>query len=109
LTETGTALAPESGKARLTLDMLRGFAILGIFFIKLPGGGDVQAVLQSRGDRLNAGRPDLVVDRAGERVFASLYLRAFANGPLEWAWRSLVYMKWQPFRKAPPASAALAS
>ncbi|MES2444666.1 MAG: DUF418 domain-containing protein [Pseudomonadota bacterium] len=32
-------------------------------------------------------------------VIANLWVRAFANGPLEWAWRSLAYVRWQPFRK----------
>jgi uncharacterized protein len=33
-------------------------------------------------------------------IFAStLWLRVFAYGPLEWAWRSLTYWKRQPFRR----------
>ena len=35
---------------------------------------------------------------AGEVVLANLWLRAFATGPLEWAWRSLAYGRWLPFR-----------
>lgn len=31
-------------------------------------------------------------------LFSSLWLRAFAFGPLEWLWRSLTYWKMQPFR-----------
>ncbi len=31
-------------------------------------------------------------------IVANLWARLFANGPLEWAWRSLAYWKWQPFR-----------
>nr|WP_302053756.1 DUF418 domain-containing protein [Sphingomonas tagetis] len=30
-------------------------------------------------------------------IVANLWVRWFANGPLEWAWRSLSYVKWQPF------------
>jgi uncharacterized protein len=36
---------------------------------------------------------------AGEIVLANLWLRAFASGPLEWAWRSLAYGRRLPFRK----------
>lgn len=32
-------------------------------------------------------------------VIANLWVRAFANGPLEWLWRSLAYVKRQPFVK----------
>ena len=31
-------------------------------------------------------------------IFANVWLRFFANGPMEWAWRSLSYGKRQPFR-----------
>ena len=38
--------------------------------------------------------------------FANWWMRHFASGPLEWAWRSLAYVRWQPFRRgeisAPP-------
>jgi uncharacterized protein len=32
-------------------------------------------------------------------VVANLWVRHFATGPLEWAWRSLAYVQWQPFRR----------
>jgi uncharacterized protein len=38
---------------------------------------------------------------AFQLVVANLWLRAFASGPLEWAWRSLAYLSWQPFRRRP--------
>jgi len=28
--------------------------------------------------------------------FANWWMRYFVSGPLEWAWRSLAYMRWQP-------------
>ncbi len=31
-------------------------------------------------------------------IVANVWARAFANGPLEWAWRSLAYWQRQPFR-----------
>ncbi len=41
---------------------------------------------------------------AFEVVLANLWLRAFAMGPMEWAWRSLAYVRWQPFRRMPSAA-----
>lgn len=35
---------------------------------------------------------------AFQLVVANLWVRAFAAGPLEWLWRSLAYVKRQPFR-----------
>jgi uncharacterized protein len=32
-------------------------------------------------------------------IIANIWVRFFANGPMEWAWRSLAYVKWQPFLK----------
>ena len=34
-------------------------------------------------------------------VMANLWLRAFSMGPVEWAWRSLVFLRRQPFRRPP--------
>ncbi|WP_374139989.1 DUF418 domain-containing protein [Sphingomonas sp. 32-62-10] len=34
----------------------------------------------------------------GLLVVANIWVRYFAMGPLEWLWRSLSYLKWQPFR-----------
>ncbi len=34
-------------------------------------------------------------------VFSLMWLSYFQQGPLEWIWRSLIYAKRQPFRKAP--------
>ncbi|WP_010543266.1 DUF418 domain-containing protein [Sphingomonas elodea] len=36
---------------------------------------------------------------AFELVVANLWLRVFAMGPMEWAWRSLAYIRRQPFRR----------
>ena len=32
-------------------------------------------------------------------LFANLYMRFFVAGPLEWLWRSLASVRWQPLRK----------
>lgn len=38
-------------------------------------------------------------------LVANIWTRYFVNGPLEWAWRSLAYWRWQPLRKQVVASA----
>jgi uncharacterized protein len=34
-----------------------------------------------------------------QSLFCQFWLKYFQFGPLEWAWRSATYFKWQPFRK----------
>jgi uncharacterized protein len=36
---------------------------------------------------------------AFQLVFSSLWLKFFKFGPVEWLWRSLTYVKWQPMRR----------
>ena len=36
---------------------------------------------------------------ACEVVIANLWMRHFTNGPMEWLWRSLSYVRWMPLRK----------
>ncbi|WP_394833091.1 DUF418 domain-containing protein [Pendulispora rubella] len=36
-------------------------------------------------------------------ILSTVWLRHFAFGPFEWAWRSLTYGEWQPLRRAPSA------
>lgn len=43
---------------------------------------------------------------AFQLMVANLWVRYFANGPLEWGWRSLAYVQWQPFRRTPAIPAA---
>lgn len=40
-------------------------------------------------------------------LVANLWLRAFSMGPVEWLWRSLVYLERQPFRRPPERVAQL--
>ena len=37
----------------------------------------------------------------GLLIVSNIWVRFFAMGPLEWLWRSLSYLKWQPFRHPP--------
>lgn len=36
---------------------------------------------------------------AFEVVLANLWMRRFTNGPMEWLWRSLAYVRWMPLRR----------
>ena len=40
---------------------------------------------------------------AFQLVVSPVWLRYFLFGPLEWLWRSLTYLQWEPFRR--PTSA----
>ncbi len=42
---------------------------------------------------------------AFQLIISPIWLRHFHFGPLEWLWRSLVYLKKQPFRRAPAPAA----
>ena len=37
---------------------------------------------------------------AGQVVIANLWLQAFSMGPVEWLWRTVAYLRIQPFRRA---------
>jgi len=39
---------------------------------------------------------------AGQVIFANIWMRFFVAGPLEWVWRSLAYVEWQPFARSQP-------
>lgn len=42
---------------------------------------------------------------AAQLVISPLWLRFFRFGPVEWLWRTLTYMKWQPMRRRAAAPA----
>ncbi|MBN8807340.1 MAG: DUF418 domain-containing protein [Sphingomonas sp.] len=44
---------------------------------------------------------------AFEVLLANLWLRVFTNGLLEWAWRSLSYLRWMPLRRPRAADAGV--
>ena len=47
---------------------------------------------------------------AAQIVFANIWMHFFVSGPLEWLWRSLAYVAWQPFlRRRPPALVEIAN
>lgn len=93
------SLAPIRGKARIdVLDILRGLAILGIFYINVPYMA--AQVWQFSAAMISTIGIVLLV------LFAHAWMWRFTNGPLEWLWRSLAYVRWQPLLRtrlnAPP-------
>ncbi|MDG2532426.1 DUF418 domain-containing protein [Sphingomonas sp. HITSZ_GF] len=102
-------LNPFKAAGRMAFSLYFMQQILGIYILYAPWGPNLWG-RQSWSDM--AGTVLLVI--AGQVVFANLWLRVFAAGPLEWLWRSLAYVRWQPFRKRPgpaeqlPAEPALA-
>lgn len=49
-----------------------------------------------------------IVMYVGLLLLANLWVRFFVNGPMEWLWRSLAYLKWQPFLRREGAGTASA-
>ena len=76
--------------------------IVGIFILFSPIGLHLPG---AQGWAWLAWQATLVI--AGLLVFANIWMRFFASGPLEWVWRSLSYNRSQPFRRiaAPPFDA----
>jgi uncharacterized protein len=42
-----------------------------------------------------------------EAAFSRVWLARYRFGPLEWLWRSVTYMRWQPLRREAPGSPAV--
>jgi uncharacterized membrane protein YeiB len=140
-----TALRPVAEKERIvSIDALRGFALLGILYMNIQAFSMVSAAYMNPtayGDLQGANYAvwlaghllaDLKfmsifsmlfgagiflmgkVERVGQLamvlaiwafqlVVSPVWLRYFLFGPLEWLWRSLTYLQWEPFRR--PAAA----
>ena len=86
-----------AGQMAVTLYFMEQIAGLWIMFspigLDLPGGqGWAHLALQAT----------IVI--AVLLVFANVWMRVFASGPLEWLWRSLSYWERQPFRRVAPAA-----
>ncbi len=87
-------LAPfkAAGRTAFSLYFLQQF--IAIYILFAPWGAGLFGKLSWSG-LYGVALAVLVV----EVVLANLWLRAFAMGPMEWAWRSLAYVQWQPFRR----------
>jgi len=73
------------------MDVLRGFAILGIFIANLGAGlgfmGQVGPFYY-----IFFG----IIVFIGQVIISTVWLKFFNYGPVEWLWRSATYKKWQP-------------
>lgn len=88
-----------AGRTAFSLYFLQ--QIIGIYILYAPWGLGLWG-RQSWSDL--AGTVLLVI--GGQLLLANLWLRFFSTGPLEWLWRSLAYLRWQPFlRRASPVEA----
>lgn len=87
-------LGPFKAAGRMAFSLYFLQQIIGIYILYAPWGAGLWA-RQSWSDM--AGTVLIVI--AAQLLVANLWLRIFSTGPLEWLWRSLAYVRWQPFRK----------
>lgn len=96
-------LAPLKAAGRTAFSLYFMQQIVGLWILFAPWGPNLWGNLGWAGMMGTA----LAVITA-QVVIANLWVRHFANGPLEWAWRSLSYLKLQPFRRQREALASTA-
>lgn len=84
----------KAGEREIFMDVLRGFAILGIFIANLGAGlglmGQIGPVYYTF---LGTGFFIFQV------IISTLWLKYFNYGPVEWLWRSATYKQWQAMLK----------
>ncbi|MGL6044537.1 MAG: DUF418 domain-containing protein, partial [Sandaracinobacteroides sp.] len=91
----GWLLRPFVAAGQLPLTMYFGQSILCIWIIFAPWGLGLWGQFGFAGMMgIAAGVIAILL------VFANLWVRRFENGPFEWLWKSLAYVKRQPFAKA---------
>jgi len=86
------ALAPFKAAGQTAFSLYFLTSILGLWVIFAPWGLGLWGRYSWAG---LAGIATIV--NIGLLIVANLWTRRFTNGPLEWAWRSLAYVKRQPF------------
>ena len=89
-------LAPFKAAGRTAFSLYFMQQIIGIWILFAPWGPGLWSKLSWT--QMYAVALAMV---AAQLVIANLWVKLFAMGPLEWAWRSLSYMKRQPFLKRP--------
>lgn len=96
-----TLLSPFKAAGRMAFSLYFLQQIIGIFILFAPfalglwgrfGWAELAAIATA------------VI--AFELVLANIYMRYFVAGPLEWLWRSLAYVRWQPLRRRVTTAAA---
>jgi uncharacterized protein len=96
-------LAPFKAAGRTAFSLYFIQQIVGLWVLFAPWGPGLWGKLSWGGLYSVA-----VAVIAGELILANLWVLVFANGPFEWAWRSLAYVKRQPFLKPPAEPPATA-
>lgn len=86
-------LAPLKAAGRTAFSLYFMQQIIGIYILFAPFGFALWGKFSWAG---LAAIATAVI--AAQIVIANIWVRYFATGPFEWAWRSLSYLKWQPFR-----------
>ena len=91
------ALKPflAAGQMAFTLYLMQ--QVIGIYFLYSPIGLHLP---MAPGWAYLLGLASAVI--VAQLIFANLWMRWFASGPLEWIWRSLAYCRKQPFRRTAP-------
>lgn len=93
-------LAPFKAAGRMAFSLYFMQQIIGIYILYAPWGPGLWG---RQGWADLAGTVLIVI--GAQLLFANLWLRFFVTGPLEWLWRSLAYLRRQPFLKRQAAVA----
>lgn len=86
-------LSPLKAAGRTAFSLYLMQQIIGIFILFAPFGFGLWAKYSWAG--LTAIATAVII---AQIILANIWVRFFATGPFEWAWRSLSYLEWQPFR-----------
>ncbi len=91
-TAIGTAiLAPFKAAGRMAFSLYFMQQFLALYVLFAPFGLGLYG--RFGWAELSAIAAAIVI---GQLIFANIYMRVFVAGPLEWLWRSLAYVRWQP-------------
>ena len=92
-------LAPLKAAGRMAFSLYFMQQIIGLWILFAPWGFGLWG---KYGHAQLAAIATAVI--VGQLVFANIWMRFFVAGPLEWLWRSLAYVRWQPFGRQSPAA-----
>lgn len=94
--------AAPSGRI-ISLDLLRGIAVLGILIMNIQSFAMIGAAYMNPsawGDLTGLNKWVWIV----MLIVSPIWLNHFRFGPLEWLWRVLTYMKIQPIKRKSESS-----
>ena len=100
------SLSPvKAAEREIFMDVLRGFAILGIFIANLGSGFSWYRESAHLTGPMLLPELDHKMSFLHQIIISTIWLKYFNYGPLEWLWRSATYKKWQPLKKTQTVSA----